>query len=95
MVWSTNPRAFYDADKNLANALLSARELKETASYSSKCANFAENKHTEKSPRPSEMPKRGLFEDSDTLLILMLFFILMKEQADQKLLMALMLAFVA
>lgn len=45
-------------------------------------------------PRGNDPPapaKKGLLEDSDTLMILMLMILLMREKADSKLILALLL----
>lgn len=86
MVWSTTQSSRYGEDRE-------GEGWSRPGKIDEECEPFREatpKAHCQKrSPAPS-----GLFDDSDTLLILGLLIILMREKADQKLIFALLFALI-
>ena len=76
MVWNTTQSARYNAER--------CCERK---------APRAEERHTDP-PRRNTAPNRskGLFDDGDTLLLMLLLYILVREKTDQTLIMSLLIA---
>lgn len=86
MVWNTTQSARYNSERCCERKAL--RTEVPRAEERHKDANRAET------PRQSAAPKRskGLFDDGDTLLLLVLLYILVKEKTDQTLIMSLLIA---
>lgn len=91
MVWSTTQSSLYEAERARAPRECE-REAAREYPRESEC-NFARDvPHSRPCNRSSgNVPAagRGLFDDGDTLLILGLLMILMRERSDQKLILAL------
>lgn len=83
MVWSTTQSAEYSQDRVEAQPERRERPERPNREKPSRPAS-----HDKCPPKPAG---RGIFEDSDTLIILALIMLLMRENADSKLIFALLL----
>ena len=79
MVWNTTQSALYRSER-----CCDKRAVR---------AGYAAEKRSE-APRRSAQPKKskGLFDDGDTLLMLVLIYILVREKCDQNLILPLLIA---
>ena len=79
MVWNTTQCALYRTERRCGRR--------------ADCKKRSEEKRVEEPQRCAPAKKsKSLFEDGDTLLILVLLYILMREKSDQTLIMALLIA---
>ena len=76
MVWNTTQSALYKAERGCDKRTEHAKEKRSDG-------------HRKRSPNNS---RKGLFDDGDTLLLLVLLYILSREKSDQPLIMSLLIA---
>lgn len=95
MVWNTTQSSLYEAENARGGEywrevpLRKRCEPPREAPCGSSCEPVREAPR-EKPCRKRPEARRGLFDDSDTILILGLLIILMREKSDQKLILALL-----
>lgn len=84
MVWNTTQSALYKAEH--------CSERREPRSYERRTSRAGERRGG--APRRSSAPQRGksLFDDGDTLLLMVLLYILVREKSDQTLILSLLIA---
>lgn len=76
MVWNTTQSALYNAERCCERKVPCAEEKRADTPR----------------PRAPKNKQKGLFDDGDTLLLLVLLYILMRENSDQSLIMSLLIA---
>lgn len=95
MVWNTTQSSLYEAENARGGEYWGevARAKQCTAPREARCGPSCEPPRAASREKPCQKhseARRGLFDDSDTLLILGLLIILMREKSDNKLIMALL-----
>lgn len=92
-VWSTTQSAIYTRDTE-DDFCGDENELHDKIRWDERAEREKPDRsapRSECSQNPAKPTKRGLLDDSDTLVILALIMLLMREKADSKLLLALLL----